>query len=216
MNAKVLLVEDDKFTALTTTKRLSKRGHHVQVAPDGESALQKIKAEEFDVVLLDMVLPGISGFETLTQLRKVTSPAELPIIILTSLEEVDTMVQGLQKGANDYITKPANLEVMIARIETQTQLRRLHIDSVTNKELETLSAMTVTYHHELNNPLAIALGYLRMLKQKNPELEELQRIEKALTRMSDVVRKIGVTAQNPVETVPYSGGAGKLIKIHNE
>lgn len=216
IGAKVLLVEDDKFTALTTARRLADRGHQIRVVHDGEAALQTLEGEEFEVVLLDMILPGMSGLETLAHVRKTKSQTELPIIIVTSLEDVDSIVTGLHNGANDYITKPANLEVMIARIETQSTLRRLNLESIRAREAEALSALIITYHHELNNPLAIALGYLRLLKEKNPDLKEIERIEKALNRMSDVVRKIGFASQGPIETVPYSGGAGKLIKLSNE
>jgi DNA-binding response OmpR family regulator len=168
LGKRVLLIEDDTFTAVNTSRRLKHRGYEVKVASDGETALQLLEEHEFDVVLLDMLLPGMSGEETLSWIRERKSQTELPVIIVTALEEVDSVVNGLKNGANDYITKPANLDVMTARIETQATLKRLQMESIRSKESEALSALIITYHHELNNPLAIALGHLRLMRDKIP------------------------------------------------
>ncbi|MBZ5590227.1 MAG: SpoIIE family protein phosphatase [Acidobacteriia bacterium] len=120
----LLVVDDNPENRDMLTRRLQRRGYEVAEAENGVQALDLTARREFDVVLLDVMMPVMDGLETLRRLRAGHSVAELPVIMTTAKGESDDVVQALTLGANDYVTKPINLPVALARIETQLSLRR--------------------------------------------------------------------------------------------
>ncbi len=118
----ILVVEDEEDILALLHFNLSKAGYAVDCAACGEEALQKIKLQQPDLVLLDLMLPGIDGLDICRQLRRTEVTAELPIIMLTARGEEQDVIQGLELGADDYVTKPFSIKVLLARI--QTVLRR--------------------------------------------------------------------------------------------
>ncbi len=116
---RILVVDDDESNRDMLSRRLRRSGYEVEAAEDGRHALDLLAARSFDLVLLDNMMPGLSGVELLRRLRKKYSASGLPIIMVTAQCESDNVVNALRQGANDYITKPVNFEVAVARIETQ-------------------------------------------------------------------------------------------------
>jgi len=117
---KILVIEDEEKLANSIKKGLEQAGYEVEVALDGEAGLGKFLGQEFDLVLLDLLLPKLSGWELIPKMR--ASKASLPIIALTAKVEVEDRVQGLNLGCDDYLVKPFAFAELIARI--QAQLRR--------------------------------------------------------------------------------------------
>jgi two-component system alkaline phosphatase synthesis response regulator PhoP len=117
---RVLLVEDEPGLVLTLTDRLRSEGYDVHSAGDGPSGLARASDEKWDLILLDVMLPGASGFDVCRDLRR--RGVTTPIIMLTARGQVIDRVQGLKIGADDYITKPFDMLELSARIEVQ--LRR--------------------------------------------------------------------------------------------
>jgi two-component system, OmpR family, alkaline phosphatase synthesis response regulator PhoP len=115
-----MLVEDEPGLVLTLTDRLIKEGYAVESSTDGESALERATAEAFDLVLLDVMLPRLNGFDVLRELRR--RGIETPVIMLTARGQVVDRVVGLKLGADDYVTKPFEMVELLARIEAK--LRR--------------------------------------------------------------------------------------------
>lgn len=115
----VLVVEDEADIQQLVSYNLIRAGFHVTCADSGEEALERLRTEEIDCVLLDLMLPGISGLEVCTAMRKVESNIQrsIPIIMLTAKGEEEDVVAGLECGADDYITKPFSPKVLIARIK---------------------------------------------------------------------------------------------------
>ena len=121
-----LLIVDDNPTNLGVIFNvLDEAGLEVLVAQDGESALQKIEYVTPDLILLDIMMPGIDGFETCSRLKSNPSTSEIPIIFMTALGNTDKKVKGLSLGAVDYITKPFQKEEVLARIKVHLDLRNL-------------------------------------------------------------------------------------------
>lgn len=116
----VLVVEDDTDIQQLVSYNLIRAGFHVTCADSGEEALERLKSEKIDCVLLDLMLPGISGTDVCVTMRKVESSTQrfIPIIMLTAKGEEEDVVRGLECGADDYITKPFSPKVLIARIKT--------------------------------------------------------------------------------------------------
>ena len=117
---RLLLVEDEPGLVLTLTDRLAREGYSVETSADGESALERAAADTFDLVLLDVMLPRLGGFDVLRELRR--RGIETPVIMLTARGQVVDKVVGLRLGADDYVTKPFEMMELLARIEAK--LRR--------------------------------------------------------------------------------------------
>jgi two-component system alkaline phosphatase synthesis response regulator PhoP len=117
---RLLLVEDEPGLAMTLTDRLTREGYTVDTTTDGESALERGASEAFDLVLLDVMLPQMNGFDVLRELRR--RGMEVPVIMLTARGQVLDKVVGLKLGADDYVTKPFEMAELLARIEAK--LRR--------------------------------------------------------------------------------------------
>ncbi len=103
--SKILVVEDDKFLREMITRKLDKEGYEVVEAVDGEKGEEKIKAEKPDMVLLDLILPGIDGFEVLERIKKDPSTSDIPVIILSNLGQKAEIEKGLKLGALDFLIK---------------------------------------------------------------------------------------------------------------
>jgi len=120
----LLVVDDELLNRDALQRRLARVGYRVLTADSGASALEIASAQRVDLVLLDVMMPGIDGIETLRQLRRSRSLSELPIIMVTAKDGSDDVIEALDAGANDYITKPVDFAVAQARIRTQLTARR--------------------------------------------------------------------------------------------
>lgn len=103
--AKILLIEDDKFLRELIIQKLGREGYEVVEAPEGEAGLLKMKEEKPDLVLLDLILPGIDGFEVLSRIKKDPELKTTPVIILSNLGQRDDVQKGIDSGAEDYLIK---------------------------------------------------------------------------------------------------------------
>jgi sigma-B regulation protein RsbU (phosphoserine phosphatase) len=134
----ILVVDDDESNRESLRRRLERRGYSVIVAIDGTDALEKTAAHAFDLIILDVMMPGINGLEVLDQLRKTYSPTQLPIIMATARDQSDDMVTALDRGANDYVTKPLDFAVVSARVRTHLQLKK-SVDQIVALEADLLA-----------------------------------------------------------------------------
>lgn len=120
MSDRILLVEDDPKLAKFIESELSLEGYHVTVAPNGLDGLMIARDAQPDLLILDWMLPGISGLDICLRLR--STGVQVPIIMLTAKDEVPDRVTGLNAGADDYVTKPFSMEELLARVKAR--LRR--------------------------------------------------------------------------------------------
>ena len=123
---RILVVEDEGDIAGFLKRGLTLKGYEVEVAADGETALEMFREKPADLVVLDLMLPGIDGIEVC---RRVRNASDAPVIMLTALDSVSQKVQGLEAGADDYITKPFAFEELIARV--RAALRRKQTEDET-------------------------------------------------------------------------------------
>ncbi len=124
VGARILVVDDEESNRDLLVRQLARRGYAVEAARDGREALHAIEQHVFDLVLLDVLMPGMSGFEVLAAIRRARGPAELPVVMATALDGRDDVVRALELGANDYVTKPLDMRTALARIEAHLSLRR--------------------------------------------------------------------------------------------
>jgi len=169
----LLIVDDNEMNRDMLSRRLKRHGHTVTTAEDGYQALKLIESQTFDAVLLDIAMPGIDGLETLTILRKTHSATSLPVVMATAMDQSVDIVKALKLGANDYVTKPLDFPVVLARVEGQLLLKWA-VDRIKKleKDLE-----------QRNNELEAANARIsadnQRIKQQKKEVEQL--LDSALT-----------------------------------
>jgi len=118
MNKKILVIEDDPVTTRLIVYTLQQEGYQVLTAPNGLEGLRKAKKEEPDLIILDIMLPGVDGFEICHRLRTESQTAQLPILMLSAKAQEVDKATGLKVGADDYLTKPADPSEIVSRVET--------------------------------------------------------------------------------------------------
>lgn len=123
MNEKIIVVEDELILQETIAYNLKKQGYDVEVVADGHAALEMARSMDPDLLLLDIMLPGLDGFEITRILRR---EMNVPIIMLTARDDEIDRVVGLEMGADDYLTKPFSMRELIARVKAQLRRARLH------------------------------------------------------------------------------------------
>jgi signal transduction histidine kinase len=169
----ILIVDDTPANLSVLLQCLSDAGHRVLVAEDGEEALELIAQAVPDLVLLDVMMPGIDGFETCRRLRADPVTAELPVIFMTALTDTREKLAGFAAGAVDYITKPVQHEEALARVATHLQIRRLRRELAT--ELALKEKFMRIAAHDLRNPLCLIMMAGGVARRANANAAMLRR-----------------------------------------
>jgi len=145
--ASVLVVEDDTDIQQLVSYNLIKAGCNVTCADSGEEALQILKQEPIDLVLLDLMLPGRDGMEICTIIREDFDSIKLPVIMLTAKSEEDDIITGLACGADDYVTKPFSPRVLIARVQAMLRRKQASAPEGKSTDNETITTRSMIIHH---------------------------------------------------------------------
>jgi len=165
-NSRVLIVDDYPMNRLKLSRVLEQQGHSVAQAENGQQALDMLHAEAFDVVLLDIVMPQMDGHQVLAQMKNDKQLRDIPVIVISAVDEVDSAVRCIEMGAEDYIPKPFNLVFLRARLNASLRRKKLRdLEQVylqqeimlrQSEKLATLGKLSAGMAHELNNPAAAA------------------------------------------------------------
>jgi len=122
---RLLVVDDNKVNRLLLGRGLEQQGHKVSFAENGRQALEMLRSAPFDLVLLDIQMPELDGYQVLEQLTQDTQLREIPVIMTTAMEELDSVVKCIEMGAEDYLTKPVNPVLLRARINASLEKKHL-------------------------------------------------------------------------------------------
>lgn len=149
--ARILIIDDSKLILHVAKTILSKQGHQVLLAEDGKTGLQEAAMEHPDLILLDLILPGMDGYQVCQQIKKAAITSDIPVIMLTSKSEPSDKVRGLEMGASDYVTKPFDEGELMARVNIHLQISKLH-ESLKEKnrqlkELANRDGLTGLHNH---------------------------------------------------------------------
>jgi DNA-binding response OmpR family regulator len=121
----ILVVDDGAMNRRVLTSALEREGHRTGQAPDGRAALAELRAGDYDVVLLDLVMPELDGYETLAAIKADEELRHLPVIVISGVDELDSVVRCIEMGATDYLPKPFNAAVLRARVSASLAGKRL-------------------------------------------------------------------------------------------
>lgn len=190
MPDKILTVDDCRLDRELTSMMLRKAGYDVLALAGAEGVLETVEHEHPDLILLDIMMPDIDGRQLLSALRAKWSQVELPVIMLTAKSEAEDVVEALNLGANDFIAKPVDFKVAQKRVETHLTIAKLSRKLSELHRLEAIGGMVVTYNHEINNPLTIALGNLQLLRKHYPGEARFGEVIASLERIAGVVRSL--------------------------
>lgn len=156
----VLIVDDIPTNIKVLVDLLNESGFNISVAKSGESALEKVQKVSPDLILLDVMMPGIDGFETCNRLKANPRTKDIPVIFMTALSDTVDKVKGLKLGAVDYITKPIHQDEVLARINVHLELRKARLRLVQEEKMASLGQLVAGIAHEINNPVNFIHGNL--------------------------------------------------------
>lgn len=122
----ILVVDDDPVSRAMLTQLLEQDGHRVETAADGRRAIEMLHADPFDVVLLDVVMPELDGFEVLSRMKRDEEMKHIPVLMITALDDVESAVRCIETGAEDYLPKPFDPVVLRARVRAGLSRKRMH------------------------------------------------------------------------------------------
>lgn len=235
----ILVIDDNPVNREVIRTRLELNQYQVVEAADGIDGFEKMEHTLPDLVILDLMMPRMSGYEFCRKLREKHSLNEVPVIMLTAKTEMGDKIYGLHLGANDYVAKPFNKEELIARVGVLLQIRQMtrelkkwneeleqRVDERTRElaktqeqlvqaeKLATIGTLAGGVAHEINNPLTAVLTNAQILKMgaKEDDVESLQLIEEGAKRCQIIVQKLLKYARKSSDMAPQKVDLSQVIK----
>ncbi len=204
----VLIVDDTPANLRLLAGMLTDQGHKVRPAPNGKLALMAARAAPPDLILLDINMPGMNGYEVCAALKDDPLTRDIPVIFISALDQTEDKVKAFTLGGVDYITKPFQIEEVLARVRTHLALYALQRQlAAANRELRTanaelaasnadLNAFARTVAHDLKNPLSAVIGFSSLLESRFTRMEpekiadNLHRITRTGYKMRDIIDEL--------------------------
>jgi len=190
-NYTLLIIDDNPNNLGVIVDYLGEYGFDIVVAKNGEIGLKRAKTLQPDLILLDVLMPGIDGFETCRRLKADEKTGDIPVIFMTALDSPEDKVNGFEAGGVDYITKPIQHEEVLARITTHLRIRDLtvHLNAkvteltqtrqelLQSEKMASLGRLVAGFAHELNTPIGVAIGSASVLQTETKKINTLMEQE---------------------------------------
>jgi len=191
---RILVVDDNAANRNVLCRRLERQGYAVEQAANGEIALDRIATEGFDLVLLDILMPLMDGFEVLARMRKDRRMRPVPVIVVSALDEIDSVVRAIEMGAEDYLFKPFDPVLLRARIGALLERKRLVNELTVQAKLASLGALTSGIAHEIKNPLNFVLNFAQIAG--DTAREQIRKIDEAGTPSAELLAELRELAED--------------------
>lgn len=190
--AKILIVDDTPSARQMNAAILSKDGYEIEFASDAADCLQKLGTFKPDVILSDIVMPGMSGFELCKVIKDDVRFRQLPLILISSLDQKEDLVHGLESGADEFLQKPAHPAELRARVRTMLRIKKQHDELQDALKLRDDIAHTIV--HDMRSPLNVILGTADLLSQgaggDSKRAGGLDRIKKQARRLNSLANDL--------------------------
>ena len=195
---RILVVDDNQSNRELLERQLTREGHRVVAAEDGRGALEMLEAGEFDLVLLDLIMPGLNGFEVLSRIKADARLREIPVIMVSAFDDADSMIRCIGAGAEDYLAKPINSVLLKARITTCLEKKRL-------RDRERLHLEQLATEKTRNEKLLLNILPRRIIERLNEgETMIADRHDEVTVLFADLVGFVAVSARmQPSDLVAY-------------
>jgi two-component system sensor histidine kinase/response regulator len=205
---KILVVDDQPINVQLLKRKLEREGMIVATSYSGREALDLVKADKPDLILLDVMMPEMDGIEVCQRLQADSETKTIPVIFITARTSKEGKIEGLGVGAVDYITKPIDLDETLARVQTQLRFVSINRELVDlqrrlgeSRRSATIGAVTQGIAHNLNNLLGVVIGYVDLIKayHEKPELvkKNAQHLEDAVNRIVGIIKQLtGLVVKN--------------------
>jgi len=189
--SKICVIDDHPENVFILQDRLEKAGFEIITAYDGKSGLEKVREELPDLVLLDVMMPGVSGFDVCRSITKDDLTKHIPVILLTALTSTEDLEEGLQAGAFDYVKKPFNRAELLARIKSALRFSETNKFLIEIEKINTFAATVLTANHEIKQPLTlINLSITAIRRELSKEELNLDSIEKRVKFIETATKEI--------------------------
>ncbi len=189
-NPKILIVDDNVDTVELLRKRFHADGYDTAEAYDGEQCLQKVSEYDPDVIVLDVMMPKMSGYEACEQLKSDETTKHIPVLMLTAKSEVPDKVKGLDIGAEGYITKPFDYKEVAARVRSLLTQKNASMEQAEKEKFAALDHFVDEVSHEVRNPLVTIGGFARRVRKNLPEDSENRKYMDIILRNVEVLEKM--------------------------
>ena len=210
---KILVVDDQPINVQLLKRKLEREGIQVSTAYTGQDALELVKHDKPDLILLDVMMPDMDGIEVCQRIQEDDDTRSIPVIFITARSSKEGKLEGLGVGAVDYITKPIDLDETLARVQTQLRfvaVNREMLDLqrrlVEARRTATIGAVTQGIAHNLNNLLGVVMGYLDLVRTHHTKAdlvkENTQHAEAAVQRIITIIKQLSyVAGKGPVTLI---------------
>ena len=194
---RILVIDDQPDNVFILQDRLEREGHEILTAYDGVSGLQKAIDQLPDLILLDIMMPGMSGLEVCERLTNNERTQLIPVILVTALVEAKDIREGLKVGAFDYIKKPFNKVELIARVQSALKFSESNKVLLELEKMKTFAATVITANHEIKQPLTlINLSLASIKRELGKENISKEAIQKRFNLLRMPVRKLLMFLKN--------------------
>jgi signal transduction histidine kinase len=168
----VLVVDDSEGNRDVLERRLVRQGYRVSLAENGYQALEMVRSGNFDLVLLDIMMPGLNGLQVLSEIKSDSALRDLPVIMISALDEFESVVRSIEMGAEDFLAKPFDPVLLRARIGASLEKKRLRDQLMVQEKLASLGALTAGIAHEIRNPLNFVTNFAELAVELVGELRQ--------------------------------------------
>ena len=208
------MVEDSRVSLEVYAQRLERRGYQVATAISAEEARAELEVALPDLILLDVFMPKVSGFELLRELRSSPKTATVPVILISALSDTKHIVEGLELGANDYVTKPIVMPILTARMEALLRsselVRRLEVQTELLSKLAAFDDLTGVYNrrsmfHHLEAELSRCRRYGRSITVLMVDIDHFKRVNDEHGHLigDQALRFVATTLQNELRSMDF-------------
>jgi signal transduction histidine kinase len=192
--SKILIVDDAVDTVELLRKRFHSEGYDTAEANDGEEALQKVEQYHPDLIVLDVMMPKLDGYEVCRRLKADENTKYVPVLMLTAKGEIENKVKGLEIGADDYLPKPFDYKELSARVKSLLSIKEAREKLVEEEKSEAMEKMMDEVAHEIRNPLASIGGFAKRVYDKlpggDPNKKYMEMIMDDVLKLEDMVKQL--------------------------